>query len=216
MDYAKKPWMVMSTWKSERICMASHKPASLPTSSSNPSCTPWAMGTSNIPSRLSSGNTLHDPSGSTCVWTTLASNTLVMNTSSTFLLPFEQRRTTSSKIGRAIFIVVSLSHGTTANDMLTWQCLPRLPNSYSSTSIHILKSCNIAHTTRIQSSMAKTIKLLTQSTQVPNLTKPTKNTSNKLLKASYIMHALLIPPSLWHYLLSLANKLLLLKIHATT
>jgi hypothetical protein len=49
-----------------------------------------------------------------------------------------------------------------------------LPNSYFGKSIHTLLSCNIAFTTQIQSSVAKIIKLLTQSTQVPNLTKPKK------------------------------------------
>ncbi len=91
-------------------------PASLPTSSSN-SVLP-AM-TLNSPTCLASGNTFHDPSGSTCAWTTLASNTLVKNTSSTSLLPFGQRGTTLSKILRAISIVVSLLLGTTTNDMLT-------------------------------------------------------------------------------------------------
>jgi hypothetical protein len=42
------------------------------------------MDTSNSPTHLASGNTFHNP-GSTCAWKTLASNTLVTNTSSTFL-----------------------------------------------------------------------------------------------------------------------------------
>jgi hypothetical protein len=116
-ELRKKALMVMSTWKSEKECMASHKLASLPTNFSN---SDWhAMDTSNNPTHLASGNMLHGPSGSTCVWTTLASNILGTNTSSTFLLPFGQKRTKLLKIGKAICIVVSLSHGTRIKDMST-------------------------------------------------------------------------------------------------
>ncbi len=45
-------------------------------------------------------------------------------------------------------------------------------------STHILQSHIIACTTQTLSSMDRTIKLLTQLTQVPNLMKPTKNTFN--------------------------------------
>jgi hypothetical protein len=57
MGYAKRPLMDMSTWKSEKECMASHKPASLPTNFSNSG---WhAMDISNYPTHLASGNVLH-------------------------------------------------------------------------------------------------------------------------------------------------------------
>ncbi len=50
--------------------------ASLPTNSSH---SVWhAMDTLNNPTHLASENTLHNPSGSTCAWTTLASNISVM------------------------------------------------------------------------------------------------------------------------------------------
>ncbi len=115
--YAKRPLMVMSTWKSEQVCRISHKPASLPTNLSNFG---WhAMDTLNNPTHLASGNTLHGPSGSTCKRMTLASNILVANTSSTSLLPFRQKYTKLLKIGKAISIVVSLSHGNTIKDMST-------------------------------------------------------------------------------------------------
>jgi hypothetical protein len=69
-----------------KVMYASHKPASLPTNSSN---SVWqAMDTRNNPTLLASGNTLHNPSGSTCARTTLASNVLVTNNSSTSLLSF--------------------------------------------------------------------------------------------------------------------------------
>ncbi len=67
-DYAKKPLMVISAWKSEMVCTASHKPASLPKSSSNSIL--HAMDTLNSPTRLASGNMFHIPTGSTCVWMT--------------------------------------------------------------------------------------------------------------------------------------------------
>jgi hypothetical protein len=61
----KKAIDVMSTWKSEKECTASHKPASLPTNFSNSG---WhAMDTLNYPIHLASKNMLHGPSGSTCV-----------------------------------------------------------------------------------------------------------------------------------------------------
>ncbi len=105
------------SWKSGRVCMASHKPASLPASSSNSVL--HTMDTSNSPTCLASGNESYTPSGSTCGWMTLASNILVTNTLRTSLLHFRQRCTTLSKIGRAISIVVSLLHETTTNNMLT-------------------------------------------------------------------------------------------------
>jgi hypothetical protein len=64
----------MSAWKSERVCTASHKSASLPTSSSN--FVLHAMDL-NSPTHLASENTSHNRSGSTCAWTTLAPNRLV-------------------------------------------------------------------------------------------------------------------------------------------
>jgi hypothetical protein len=78
-----------------------------------------AMGTLNSPTCLASGNMSHNPSGSTCAWMALATNTLVVNTSSTFLLLFGWRRTTLLKIGWATSIVVSLLHGTVTNGTLT-------------------------------------------------------------------------------------------------
>ncbi len=116
-NYAKKPAMIMSGWNSGRVCTTSQKLASLPTSSSNSVL--YAMDTSNSPTHLASGNMFHNPSGSLCAWTTLASNTLVTNTSSTSLLLFGQRNTILLKIGRAISIVVSLLHGTMTKDVLT-------------------------------------------------------------------------------------------------
>jgi hypothetical protein len=77
------------------------------------------MDTSNNPTHLASGNTLQDPSVSTCAYTTLASNILATNTSNTSLLPFGQKHTKLLKIGRAVSIVVSLLYGTTTKDMLT-------------------------------------------------------------------------------------------------
>jgi hypothetical protein len=49
----------------------------------------------------------------------------------------------------------------------------------------------------------------------PKLDEANRNASNKFSEASFTMHALLIPPSSWHYLLLLANKLHLLKTRAT-
>ncbi len=64
---------------------ASHKPASLPTNSSN---SVWhAMDTSNNLTRLASGSTLHNPSGSTCTWTTWGSNILVTKTQAPLCCP---------------------------------------------------------------------------------------------------------------------------------
>jgi hypothetical protein len=49
----------------------------------------------------------------------------------------------------------------------------------------------------------------------PKLDKAKKNASNKSSETSYTMHPLSMPPSSWHYLLLLANKLHLLKTRTT-
>jgi hypothetical protein len=193
--------------------MASHKPASLPTNFSNSG---WHMlDTLNYPTHLAFGNTLHGPFSSTCAWITLASNIFVMNTSITSLLPFRWRRMKLLKIGKAISIVVSLLHGTTIKNYVNI-AMPAYMTKQ-------LLRYGYPHPTKLQHcpynpnpiKYGQDNQATDQLTPVPNSMKQTKNAFNKLLEASCTRQVLLIPPSSWHYLLLLANKLHLLKTCTT-
>ncbi len=172
------------------------------------------MDTSNNPTCLASRNMLHDPSGSTCAWTTSASN-----------IGDEYLKHLFAALWTETYDIVKVWKG----DLY---CGISLAWNYDKRHVNIAMPAYVAkqvlrnehlHPTKPQHCPYNPNPIKygqdNQATDPmdtsPKLDKANKNGFNKLLEASFTMHALSIPPSSWHYLLSLANKLCLLKTHAT-